>query len=668
MIVRNVLTRKVLCCLLFFLPAIVVASESESECGVAGLQTTAKGLGFEGSEISRYLTLVKRIDKCIAADNKKDRNYADTLKQLRNQLYYKAGLLQLSLGQELKAMSSFESMLRDQDYRNSYTSLATKRLNELYIEFGFWDKLTNDEDNMAEIFSSLNSTLFQKLEKGASSIDTLPDELRPMLDISPYDLTTLQVSIEFLTKKLSENLEPSFANELVRHYDLVLEKYKTSLTLDQRLKIHHANAILLMVVLNSDPSHQLRRCLAIDMDYSPCKILTLLNSKLEKINPHRAQILDPDVYAFPERERGGRQATEVHWENLAKFYLDLTSKPCIRKLPKDYKFANNYELIMDTMSKLLNQLFEDDQPLATRRMIEVNTKGKYATEFGKYIDLIVCESSIHTSHPITKKLKLSQYCKKCLKSVLDEEQWEDFNKALTKKERLPDNVLNGLWNNYPNMAIYMVDTILHKHKVKSGGISPVQDEILQFFTDNHLNESENKFIKKQRDYINKLVEKKQQQEQEQFQNHHQQFFNFGQQQYQQHQHHQQQQQQYAEPPPKTDKDYYKILGVAKNSDSKNIRKAYLNLTKKYHPDKQGQLSQKEQEQNHEKMSEINEAYEILGDESKKKEYDDGRLGNGNAHFRQQQGAPFGRRGGQMKFKQGGGFPFGNGNFKMNFGH
>lgn len=64
------------------------------------------------------------------------------------------------------------------------------------------------------------------------------------------------------------------------------------------------------------------------------------------------------------------------------------------------------------------------------------------------------------------------------------------------------------------------------------------------------------------------------------------------------------------------KDYYRILGVDKNSSSNDIKKAYRKLAKKYHPD----LNPND-EKAQEKFKEINEAYEVLGDEEKRKKYD-----------------------------------------------
>ena len=74
------------------------------------------------------------------------------------------------------------------------------------------------------------------------------------------------------------------------------------------------------------------------------------------------------------------------------------------------------------------------------------------------------------------------------------------------------------------------------------------------------------------------------------------------------------------------KDYYKILGVSRNANEATIKKAYRNLAMKYHPDRN---LGKEKEAN-EKFKEINEAYEVLGDPKKRKQYDTyGTVGTGD---------------------------------------
>jgi curved DNA-binding protein len=65
------------------------------------------------------------------------------------------------------------------------------------------------------------------------------------------------------------------------------------------------------------------------------------------------------------------------------------------------------------------------------------------------------------------------------------------------------------------------------------------------------------------------------------------------------------------------KDYYTILGVAKNAGANDIRKAYRKLAMQYHPDK----NPGREDWANAKFKEINEAYAVLGDPDKRKRYD-----------------------------------------------
>ena len=78
------------------------------------------------------------------------------------------------------------------------------------------------------------------------------------------------------------------------------------------------------------------------------------------------------------------------------------------------------------------------------------------------------------------------------------------------------------------------------------------------------------------------------------------------------------------------KDYYEVLGVDKNADDETIKKAYRKLAKKYHPDTNAGNAEAEK-----KFKEISEAYAVLSDKEKRKEYD--QFGNGDFEG----GNPFG---------------------------
>src|SRR5205085_4992665 len=91
------------------------------------------------------------------------------------------------------------------------------------------------------------------------------------------------------------------------------------------------------------------------------------------------------------------------------------------------------------------------------------------------------------------------------------------------------------------------------------------------------------------------------------------------------------------------KDYYATLGVAKTATAKEIKQAYRKMARKHHPDvNQGDKSAES------RFKDISEAYEVLGDEEKRKKYDE--LGS-NWRAYEQGGPPPGSR----PQPQGGGF-------------
>lgn len=76
-----------------------------------------------------------------------------------------------------------------------------------------------------------------------------------------------------------------------------------------------------------------------------------------------------------------------------------------------------------------------------------------------------------------------------------------------------------------------------------------------------------------------------------------------------------------------EKDFYKTLGVDKNITAAELKKVYRKLARKYHPDSNPGDTAAE-----EKFKEISEAYEVLSDDQKRKEYDQVRAMGGGARF------------------------------------
>jgi len=76
------------------------------------------------------------------------------------------------------------------------------------------------------------------------------------------------------------------------------------------------------------------------------------------------------------------------------------------------------------------------------------------------------------------------------------------------------------------------------------------------------------------------------------------------------------------------KNYYNILGVDENTPAAEIKKAYRDLAKQYHPDKN-----QDDEEAEEKFKEISEAWTVLSDANKRKEYDFQNSKSQNSNFR-----------------------------------
>ena len=111
-------------------------------------------------------------------------------------------------------------------------------------------------------------------------------------------------------------------------------------------------------------------------------------------------------------------------------------------------------------------------------------------------------------------------------------------------------------------------------------------------------------------------------------------------------------------------DYYKILGIEKNASSAEIKKAYRKMAMKYHPD-----HSKGDKAAEEKFKKISEAYAVLSDEEKRKQYDTYGSADFNQRYSQEdifRNFDFGDIFKEFGFG-GRGFSTGDGGFRFSFG-
>lgn len=84
------------------------------------------------------------------------------------------------------------------------------------------------------------------------------------------------------------------------------------------------------------------------------------------------------------------------------------------------------------------------------------------------------------------------------------------------------------------------------------------------------------------------------------------------------------------------KDYYKILGIGKEANDDEIRKAYKKKALVHHPDRHANSSDADKKENEKKFKDLGEAYAVLSDKTKKMRYDNGQdlqnCGDSSAQF------------------------------------
>lgn len=560
---------------LFGLVPLIGFTIAESTCEYKALSNEAQSLKNDIDSLNSYDTLISIVEECLVADKHKD--YDDLIK-LSYQLYYKNGLIQLSAGRYHKAVALFERALGgNTNTGDSYFLLIAKKLQQIYIDFGLWSNITSTtlpitekidpalketyEERQRVYHDTLNriKETFSK-NKNEQHLEELFDSLT---EISPYNREVIYMAIDYYNANIITNNRVDLTRviKLKEKYETLLEVHSTSLTLNERLETHFKISVIQIFLLGQDPliqgsSSHLRRCLNIDMDYGPCKDLIKLSSRLNKVNPDMRLVKDPEAY------KNGHIIIE-DWKNVVDFYIN--NKPSLKlfTLMKGAKFdtKTNYDLLKRLQFHLLSTLTgQQEQPEKLITMFFVN------------LDVILCQASSFLSKK--DKKETSKMCLHALSSIGLETK-EAYRESLSNGSPLPAETVIDLWNSYPHMLIYTMTNIVKKYGIKQRGSDNLVEQVSKFWNENNLRESKNPYVVNLNNLMEKVDKNKREQQFRQQQQQQQRFF----QQQQQQQQRYQQQQASGLTDSQTAKNYYQILGIKPEASDKEIRKAYLSLTK-----------------------------------------------------------------------------------------
>ncbi|KAH3672269.1 hypothetical protein WICMUC_004364 [Wickerhamomyces mucosus] len=502
-------------------------------------------------------------------------------------IYYKVGVLELSLGKDLQ---SIDNLIRSFQLNPNNKVVKDTILRNLleYSQIEKFQNLSSYLSDDAEYIETIG--LFQEIENYKESDDL--ELLNKGIQLSKYNIPLRLKRIHLVENIIKELAKSSTnQNEIVTHLIQIIEDYLVL------IKINSKNAkdyffkifeIYFFELLEFDSSSKaIKNCLKFDIEDKQF-------IKFNKISTKYSEILKK-------------------LSNLYKYFNYLNEKS------NDEEFELDINQFTNEFFKDLSNLLIDSSKFV--KIPRVNTEFKdnlsflnsISSEFNKNYSLNSNELQIL----IDKLLLFNSFVNK------------DFKQFKYQLKKFPND------HEFFPILLNEVDLALSKKDFNRAA------ELLNKFTNN----GKKTQLYKQREY------KVQQQ-------HHHQQQQYQQQRQQRQQRQQQQQQQQHERQSSPKNDYYKTLEVPKKSDIATVKKSYRELLKKYHPDKY-KGSELNEDQLHEKISKINEAYETLSDPQKKKDYDELGIDPNDHEQQHRHGQP---QNGGFQFRQGGGNSFGSFNF------
>lgn len=523
--------------------------------------------------------------------------------RVRSSLMYKHGMINVAMWREKLGMLDFKDCAE-------LNGGCMKKYCELSLKFGIVDVESGMCGDMKESFDMYRDGLakleeLQRRESWKECVE-LSDQLAV---VGGNDDVVMRSKILCLKEMVGEIGVDEVLKNVGGEYEKLMNREVKHVEMNDFVASGEIGLFGINSKLDSDKI--IRNCLKIDNDYEDCKSLNRVNLKLKKIMKliGDASIYYSFIYSNTDENIDSSRVEDVElsvdewkqmnsllFENKITFKNGLDISAFTKYGIDDLNlFNNNYEIILKLFEKVSG----------CESVVE--------SKFGQDLRKMARQSFLE----IGKLVKMPKELKKNSKK-------KDYEKDLVDYVVELDKHLKKKGYDAANSCLQKLSKVMRMSRIVREREAKIQE------------------------VLNARQHERQQQQRQQ------QFNQQRQQQYHQQQQQQQQRQQHRETP-KTD--YYKVLGVSRDADIAEIKKAYRQKMRENHPDKVGS---EDSEAAEDRVAEINNAYEVLADTEARAEYDHGGFGNagqGGRHHRAQGNHGYGQGHGQGFQFDFGGFDF-----------
>ncbi|QPG77348.1 hypothetical protein FOA43_004759 [Brettanomyces nanus] len=562
-------------------------------------------LDLEYSEHGASLKILQQYDQILSSLNQLKNKDTRVMKKV-SQTLLKHGLINLRLNRDRPAMEDFDLCTREEFNKECFDQYV-----KLFLDYGKVDQI---EDKLTQFKGQIPKSEANRIQ---SQVDQVKDlEKKVSKPANGWSFHHSDEPIQQCERLIQLSKHNSVARRAhircikeMREEEMGLTEKMNKLTTDyfemtkgEDGSMDDFSKLSLLYLFGERPSvvrsnHAIKGCLKLDNSNNRCRQLSKVMLKLGELLSLMNEI--SDYYSFVYGDRKSEELYKVRelepsreqWSRLKSLLFDPDNKVRFKNRKDETevfgfniaKCKNNFEILTEFM---LNEL-EEDFGFKQR---EVTKGSKFARDL-----FIMAKECYFQTDDWENSSRNGPLDNKYYKRYLKEQKKSDLIDQLLKLDRLLDG---------------------KKYKEAKRELANMEDGMKM-----------TRMVKERYDRYNKEMKRSKQQQQRKHQERRQRQQRQQQQQQQQQQqrqqqqrfHQQQQQQQQVQKTPPND--YYKILGVKKGADEATIKKAYREKMKQNHPDKLKRTSNLTDEEIESKVSEINNAYEVLSDPEKRKNYD-----------------------------------------------